>query len=80
MHWLFSSGWNWLISPDSEWSFLPDANMFIILFIFIIGIPLIKEWVENENYRKQCHDRGMETYWANDGTYRYTDTNKRYKG
>ena len=26
MHWLFSSGWNWLISPDSEWSFLPDAN------------------------------------------------------
>lgn len=46
--------------------------MFIILFIFIIGIPLIKEWVENENYRKQCHDRGMDTYWANDGTYRYT--------
>ena len=28
MHWLFSSGWNWLISPDSEWSFLPDANSF----------------------------------------------------
>ena len=26
MHWLFSSGWNWLILPDSEWSFPPDAN------------------------------------------------------
>lgn len=54
--------------------------MFIILFILFIGIPLIKEWIENENYRQQCHNRGMDTYWANDGTYRYTDTNKRYKG
>ena len=24
--------------------------MFIILFILFIGIPLIKEWIENENY------------------------------
>ena len=53
--------------------------MFIILFIFIIGIPLIKEAIENQNYRDVCRRRGDKTYWSKVGL-RYTDTNKKYKG
>lgn len=50
--------------------------MFIILFILIIGIPLIKEYMENESYRQDCYNRGQKTYWSNDGM-RYTGTNKK---
>lgn len=50
--------------------------MFIILFIIFIGIPLLKESWENEQYREQCRRRGDKTYWSNDGC-RYTDTNKK---
>ena len=50
--------------------------MFIILFILIIGIPLLKESMENQNYREQCRRRGDKTYWSTDGL-RYTDTNQK---
>lgn len=53
--------------------------MFIILFILIIGIPLIKEAIEDANYRDECRRRGDKTYWSKDGL-RYTDTNNKYKG
>ena len=53
--------------------------MFIILFILIIGIPLIKEAIENQNYSDECRRNGDKTYWSKDGL-RYTDTNKKYKG
>ena len=53
--------------------------MFIILFIIIIGIPLIKEEIGNQQYRDECRRRGEKTYWSTDGL-RYTDTNKKYKG
>ena len=51
-------------------------DMFIVLFILFIGIPLMKEAVENANYREQCRLRGDKTYWSTDGL-RYTDTNKK---
>ena len=50
--------------------------MFSILFILFIGIPLIKEEMENQNYREQCRRRGDKTYWSTDGL-RYTDTNQK---
>lgn len=53
--------------------------MFIILFIIFIVIPLIKEEIENQQYRDECRRRGDKTYWSTDGL-RYTDTNKKYKG
>ena len=53
--------------------------MFIVLFILIIGIPLIKEEIGNQQYRNDCRQRGDKTYWSTDGL-RYTDTNKKYKG
>ena len=51
-------------------------QMFIILFILFIGIPLIKEEIENQNYRESCRRRGDKTYWSTDGL-RYTDTNQK---
>ena len=50
--------------------------MFIVLFILFVGIPLIKEAIENQNYRDQCRRRGEKTYWSTDGL-RYTDTNNK---
>lgn len=50
--------------------------MFIILFIIFIGIPLIKEELENQSYRNECAKRGWETYWSTDGL-RYTKDNKK---
>lgn len=50
--------------------------MFIILFILIIGIPLLKESIENQQYRERCRRRGDKTYWSNDGL-RYTSTDKK---
>ena len=53
--------------------------MFIILFILIIGIPLLKEEMENQSYRESCRRRGDKTYWSTDGL-RYTSNNtKVYK-
>lgn len=51
--------------------------MFIILFILIIGIPIIKELNENEQYRQWCLRNGVDKYVHVDGTYRYTATNKK---
>ena len=51
-------------------------QMFIILFIIFIGIPLIKEEMENQNYREQCRRRGDKTYWSTDGL-RYTSNNQK---
>ena len=36
--------------------------MVIILFVIIIGIPLIKEAIEDSNYRDECRRRGDKTY------------------
>lgn len=53
--------------------------MFIILFILFIGIPLLKEEMENQSYRNECRRRGYGTYWSTDGL-RYTNNNtKVYK-
>lgn len=38
--------------------------MFIILFILFIGIPLLKESIENQSYREECRRRGYDTYYA----------------
>ena len=43
------------------------GGLFIILFIFVWGIPLLKEAAENECYRQECLRNGDETYWSNDG-------------
>lgn len=32
--------------------------MLILLFIIIIGMPLIKENIENQNYIDECRRRG----------------------
>lgn len=50
--------------------------MFIILFILIIGIPLLKEEIENQSYRESCRRRGDKTYWSTDGL-RYTGSNQK---
>ena len=50
--------------------------MFIILFIIFIGIPLIKEEMENQSYRESCRRRGDKTYWSTDGL-RYTSNNQK---
>lgn len=50
--------------------------MFIILFILFIGIPLLKEEMENQSYRESCRRRGDKTYWSTDGL-RYTSTNQK---
>ena len=50
--------------------------MFILLFILIWVIPLIKEEIGNQNYRDKCRRRGEKTYWSTDGL-RYTDTNQK---
>ena len=54
-------------------------TMFIILFILVFGIPLLKEEIENEQYRQMCYRRGDKTYWSTTGC-RYTHNNaKVYK-
>ena len=53
--------------------------MFIILFIIFIGIPLIKEEMENQSYREECRRRGWDTYWSTDGLRRTSDNKKVYK-
>ena len=53
--------------------------MWILLFILFIGIPLIKEEIENQNYRAQCRRRGCDTYWSTDGLRRVSDNKKVYK-
>ena len=55
------------------------CNMFIVLFILFIGIPLIKEEIENQNYREQCRRRGDKTYWSTDGLRYTSDNRKVYK-
>lgn len=50
--------------------------MFIILFVLFIGIPLLKEEMENQSYREQCRRRGDKTYWSTDGL-RYTGSNQK---
>ena len=54
-------------------------GILLIGFILVWGIPLLKESIENEQYRQECLRRGEKTYWSNDGL-RYTDTNTKYDG
>ena len=49
--------------------------LFILLFILVWVIPLIKEEVENQNYRESCRRKGYDTYWSTDGQ-RYTSNNR----
>ena len=35
--------------------------LFILLFILVWVIPLIKEEVENQNYRESCRRKGYDT-------------------
>ena len=53
--------------------------MWIVLFIIFIGIPLIKEEIENQSYRDECRRRGYDTYWSTDGLRRVSDNKKVYK-
>lgn len=53
--------------------------MFIILFIIFIGIPLLKEEMENQAYREECRRRGYGTYWSTDGLRRVDNNKKVYK-
>ena len=46
------------------------------MFILVWGIPLMKEEIENQNYREQSRRRGDKTYWSTDGL-RYTGTNQK---
>ena len=50
--------------------------MFIVLFILVFGIPLLKESIEDAQYREECCRRGYETYWSKTGC-RYTDNNRK---
>lgn len=50
--------------------------MFILLFILVWLIPLMKEEMENQNYREQCRQGGEKTYWSTDGL-RYTSNNQK---
>ena len=52
------------------------GGLFIIGFIFVWVLPLLKESVENQIYRMECLNRGEETYWSNDGL-RYTSTDRK---
>lgn len=52
------------------------SRMFIILFVLFVGIPLLKEGMENQSYREECRRRGYDTYWSTDGL-RYTSTNRK---
>ena len=54
-------------------------QMFIILFIIFIGVPLLKEEMENQNYRESCRRRGYDTYWSTDGLRRVDNNKKVYK-
>lgn len=51
-------------------------RMFTILFILVIGIPLLKEEIENQSYRESCRRRGDMIYWSADGL-RYTSSNQK---
>ena len=53
--------------------------MFILLFILVWVIPLMKEEMENQNYREQCRRRGDKTYWSTDGLRYTSDNRKVYK-
>ena len=50
--------------------------MWFILFIIFIGIPLLKEEIENQRHREECRRRGYDTYWSTDGL-RYTSNNQK---
>lgn len=54
-------------------------HMFIILFILVFGIPLLKEAMEDAQYREECRRRGYDTYWSKTGC-RYTSDNRKYDG
>ena len=40
--------------------------MYIILFILVFGIPLLKEAMEDAQYREECRRKGYNTYWSNE--------------
>ena len=53
--------------------------MYIILFILVFGIPLLKEAMEDAQYREECRRKGYDTYWSKTGC-RYTSDNRKYDG
>lgn len=50
--------------------------MYIFLFILIWLIPIIKECLEDAQYRDECARKGQETYWSHTGQ-RYTSNNQK---
>lgn len=50
--------------------------MYIFLFILIWLIPMLKEWLEDVQYRDECARKGQETYWSHTGQ-RYTNSNQK---
>ena len=46
------------------------------LICFFVGIPLLKDGMENQSYREDCRRKGYATYWSTDGL-RYTSTNRK---
>ena len=68
MHWLFSSGWNWLISPDSEWSFLPDANTFKHTEKTYASLSLSTEQI-TEGLFKETRRKNIKRAWLRKYTF-----------
>ena len=66
---------NWLEKKVEEKREQIDKYGYLGLIIFV-GIPLIKEEIENQVYREECRRRGWDTYWSTDGL-RYTSTNQK---
>ena len=50
--------------------------MYIFLFILIWLIPIIKECLEDAQYRDECARKGQKTYWSHTGQ-RYTSNNQK---
>ena len=48
----------------------------LIAFFFVWGIPMMKEWLEDVQYRDECARKGQETYWSHTGQ-RYTSNNQK---
>ena len=53
--------------------------MFILLFIIFIGIPIMKELLEDSQMRDEAKRKGYNTYVANNGGLKYVDSNKPYQ-
>lgn len=66
-----------MLPKNAKWKKESEEwKMFIILFILIIGIPILKESFDDAQYRDECRRRGQKTYWSHTGE-RYTSNNEK---